>query len=71
MTRDKALSIILRIQEDMGERLLETLTYMYDNLADFDYEEQVAFRIVYRDFRKMFQPKGGYDNDESVGVDCV
>lgn len=70
MTRDKALSIVLRIQEEMGERLLETLTYMYDNLADFDYEEQVAFRIVYRDFRKMFQPRGGYD-DESVGVDCV
>ena len=60
MTRDMALVIITRIKDDMGEGLLETMMYMYDNLDDFSFEEQTAFRIAYRDFRKLFEPVGGY-----------
>lgn len=63
MTRDMALDIITRVKDDMGEGLLETLMYMYDNLNDFEFEEQTAFRIVYRDFRKLFEPKGGYADE--------
>ena len=52
----QALEIIEDIQNDMGEGLLETLTYMQDNLDDFSDTQVRAFRRAMADFRKLFAP---------------
>jgi len=50
-----ALERIEEIRENLGEGLLETLTYMSGNLDDFSEEDVRAYRIVMRDFRKLFE----------------
>lgn len=50
----QALEIIEDVKDSFGEGLLETLEYMSDNLDDFSDREVVAYRVVMRDFRKLF-----------------
>jgi hypothetical protein len=50
----KAIEIIERIAKEQGERLLETLMYMKDNLDDFEDDERLAFRTFMRHGMKMF-----------------
>jgi hypothetical protein len=50
------ITTALEIIQDLARpgKLLETLEYMGDNLQQFDDREVLAYRIVMRDFRKMF-----------------
>lgn len=50
----RALEIVGNVQDNFGEGLLETLMYMQDNLDDFTDTEVRAYRVVIRDFRKLF-----------------
>jgi hypothetical protein len=50
----QALEVIEDVAEDQGEPMLETLIYMQSNLDDFSESEVKAFRIVMRDFQKLF-----------------
>ena len=56
MNFTQAMVIISVVKESFGEGLLETLQYMQDNLDDFSDNEQQAFRVVLRDFRKLLTP---------------
>ena len=60
MDQTTALDIIREIQEEMGEGLLETMEYMSDNLDQFTARQQVAFRVAFAGFRKLFEPVGGW-----------
>ena len=57
MNIEQALEIIQDVADDLGERLLETLMYMADNLDDFSDNEVRAYRVVRRDFQKLFAVK--------------
>ncbi len=57
MNIEQALEIIQDVADDLGERLLETLMYMADNLDDFSDNEVRAYRVVRRDFQKLFAIK--------------
>lgn len=57
MNIEQALEIIQDVANDLGERLLETLMYMADNLDDFSDNEVRAYRVVRRDFQKLFAIK--------------
>ena len=49
-----AIEIVQDVQSDMGEGLLETLTYMSDNLDQFTDHQVRAFRVVFNEMRKLF-----------------
>ena len=57
MNIEQALDIIEEVQYDLGYGLLETLMYMADNLDDFSDNEVRAYRVVRRDFQKLFAVK--------------
>lgn len=56
MTYGDAIVLINRIQEERGEGLLETLTYMDTNFIEFDVYERAAFYLVMDGFRELFKP---------------
>ena len=64
MDQTTALNIVQDIQTDMGEGLLETLMYMADNLDQFSEREQIAFRVAFAGFRKLFL---GWPNFDLLG----
>lgn len=56
MDQTKAFEIIGRIQNEMGEGLLETMIYMDRHLFQFDPEQRQAFHVLFtfEQFRQMF-----------------
>lgn len=53
-TFNQALDIIEEIQQEFDQGLLETLIYMQSNLEDFSDREREAYRVVFRNMRKLF-----------------
>lgn len=54
MTIDRAIEILNHIGNDFGDDLLEVLTYMKENIDDFDAVEKRAFRVVFLEMSKLF-----------------
>ncbi len=54
MKFEDALEVVQDVQTDMGEGLLETMTYMQNNLDQFTDKQVRAFKVVYNEMRKLF-----------------
>lgn len=56
MNFTEAMKVIQEIQTENGEGLLETLQYMDEHLFQFEENQRNAFRVVMREFGKLFAP---------------
>lgn len=50
----ESIRIISELADEHGSGVLETLQYMKDNLADFEPDEVLAFRVFMSEGRRMF-----------------
>jgi hypothetical protein len=55
MTVNQAIKILQNIGNDFGHDVLEVLTYMKENIDDFNAIEKRAFRVVFVEMSKLFE----------------